>query len=92
MSEDSWLRLYYCHGVTVPVFTVKVPRNAMALKRWTLMDSRWKRKENSLGSPVDRVIIIIIIIFFFTRGIYNPSGDAIVIIQLSGRLSLVFRE
>src|SRR6218665_780099 len=26
-----------------------------ALKRWTLMDSRWKRKEDSLGSPVDRV-------------------------------------
>src|SRR6218665_1943663 len=35
--------------------SVKVPRNATALKRWTLMDSRWKRKEDSLGSPVDRV-------------------------------------
>src|SRR6218665_1553734 len=35
--------------------SVKVPRNATALKRWTLMDSRWKRKKNSLGSPVDRV-------------------------------------
>src|SRR6218665_2620546 len=34
---------------------VKVPRNATALKRWTLMDTRWKRKEDSLGSPVERV-------------------------------------
>src|SRR6218665_1799062 len=35
--------------------SVKVPRNATVLNRWTLMDSRWKRKEDSLGSPVDRV-------------------------------------
>src|SRR6218665_1959703 len=35
--------------------SVKVPRNATALKRWTLMDSHWKRKEDSIGSPVDRV-------------------------------------
>src|SRR6218665_352167 len=35
--------------------SVKVPRNATALKCWTLMDSHWKRKEDSLGSPVDRV-------------------------------------
>src|SRR6218665_399152 len=35
--------------------SVKVPRNTTALKRWTLMDSRWKRKEDSLGSLVDRV-------------------------------------
>src|SRR6218665_1944869 len=34
---------------------MKVPRNATALKRWTLIDSRWNRKEDSLGSPVDRV-------------------------------------
>src|SRR6218665_1827611 len=34
---------------------MKIPLNATALKRWTLMDSRWKRKEDSLGSPVDRV-------------------------------------
>src|SRR6218665_249102 len=35
--------------------SLKVPRNATALKRWALMDSRWKRKEDSLGSTVDRV-------------------------------------
>src|SRR6218665_2263386 len=35
--------------------SVKVPRNATALKRWTLMHRRWQRKEDSLGSPVDRV-------------------------------------
>src|SRR6218665_2912366 len=35
--------------------SVKVPRNPTALKRWTPMDRRWKRKEDSLGSPVDRV-------------------------------------
>src|SRR6218665_1811133 len=35
--------------------SVKVPRNATALKRWTLINRRWKTKEDSLGSPVDRV-------------------------------------
>src|SRR6218665_4156223 len=46
--------VYLCCGVTVPFSSsMKVPRNATALKHWTLMDRRWKRKDNSFGSPVD---------------------------------------
>src|SRR6218665_3418971 len=43
------------HGCVYTIVMVKVHRNATALKRWTLMDRHWKRKEDSLGSPVDRV-------------------------------------
>src|SRR6218665_2272316 len=44
------------NATIVPVFTVcEGSRNATALKRSTQMDRRWKRKEDSLGSPVDRV-------------------------------------